>query len=115
MEYMVWKMRFAHFPHHILHLWRGEAAASTRGERAKLLRTWHALKTAPSMRGGPQCLPLVEGALFIVTFLLFSGLNTTEEKKRYWCVYKNFASLAYKNLVDAQCSRGSEQHGQKLD
>ena len=26
MEYMVWEMREAHFPHHLLHLWRGEAA-----------------------------------------------------------------------------------------
>jgi len=28
-EYIVWKMREAHFPHYILPLWRGEAARAS--------------------------------------------------------------------------------------
>ena len=42
-EYIVWKMREAHFPHYILPL-ASAAGASTQGERAKLLSIRHALR-----------------------------------------------------------------------
>jgi hypothetical protein len=49
--------------------------------------------------------------------LFFSSVvfNPLKRRKGFGVSLKYIASLAYKNLVNAQRSRGSEQHGQELD
>jgi hypothetical protein len=49
--------------------------------------------------------------------LFFSSVvfNPLKRRKGIGVSLKYIASLAYKNLVNAQRSRGSEQHGQELD